>query len=82
MSKLTWIKATLLLGLMAFILILFPSQKNAPKELTVKGTLPDWQNVFSSLEQSNAPHLQVEAAKTFILTQINKQLADTSKPKK
>jgi hypothetical protein len=53
------------------------------KTAKVEGTIQDWDAVIQVMDQSNAPHQSVEAAKNFIIIQVNAQLADsTAKPKK
>ena len=51
------------------------------KLLKVEGSKEVWQAIINVIDKSNAPHLDVEAAKQFIIEQVNKQL-DTTKNKK
>jgi len=82
MNKLTLTRAFQLFTLMGVILIFTTSQQVPPKDLTVKGQLSEFQNLVNCLEQSNASHLNVQAALNFVVPQLQKQLAGTTKPKK
>lgn len=63
-------------------LFLFSFKGEETKTAKVEGTIQDWNAVIQVMDQSNAPHQSVEAAKNFIISQVNAQLADTTKPKK
>ncbi len=71
------------------------SFSNPPKTLTVSGDLPEWNkhlskldNVRALVDRSNLPNQEVkfiiqtiDSLGMFIVPQLNKQLADTSKKK-
>lgn len=60
---------------------LFSFNSTQQQSLKVEGVVQEWQNVINVMEQSNARHLEVEAAKKFIITQLNQQLDTTNKKK-
>jgi hypothetical protein len=67
-----------LLVVLLVAVFIFLAGFSTTKPLTVTGEAQDWNNVLFCLEQSNSPHLQVVAARDFLL----KQLTDTTKQKK
>lgn len=63
--------------LLAFIAILFMSATE-DKTLSVKGSIQQWNGVLQIIEQSNAPHLEVQATKEFIIKQLQGQIKQDS----
>lgn len=53
---------------------------NEEKKLTVSLTLQEWQAVLNVIDQSNAPHLQVQQVQNLLIPALNKQI-DTTKGK-
>lgn len=72
-------KVVLIIGIAVLIAIL--TGFNEPRKLKVEGVVEQWQMTIDVIEQSNAPHLQVEAVKKFLLPQLQSQLTDTTKKK-
>jgi hypothetical protein len=62
----------------AIVAMITAFQASAPQGqnpvFAVQGTIQDWEIVVQVINQSNAPHTTVEAAKKFIVEQVNIQL--------
>lgn len=69
---------------MSVILCITTSQVKPPtqKNLTVTLTLDQWNYVLDAIDKSNAPHANVKQILEWVTPQLNKQLSDTTKPKK
>lgn len=74
-------KTIILFCITAFTLILFTSQTQAPKPLTVTLTIDQWNYTLDAIDKSNAPHANVKQILEWITPQLQKQLADTTKKK-
>jgi hypothetical protein len=68
----------LLTILSAFFLLSFTAGEKE-KTLTATGDIQAWQALIDCIENSNEPHVKVEAVKKWILPQLQKQLSDTTK---
>lgn len=66
--------------LIAFFLVVILISFNNEKTYSLKLTEQEFQALWYVVQQSNAPHLQVEAVKEFLSKQYNSQ-ADTTKKK-
>lgn len=75
-------KSITVLAIAALAFISLTSQAPKPKEYTVTLTLQAWEVVMDVIDKSTAPHSQVKEIQQIILPQLQKQLADTTAPKK
>lgn len=67
---------------LALGLMLAASTTDAPKTLKVEGELPAWQALLDCVEKSTAPHTEVKAVQEWVVGQLQKQLADSTKENK
>jgi hypothetical protein len=75
-------KSITVIAIVALAFISLTSQAPKPKDYTVTLSLPEWQAVMAVIDNSNANHLQVKEVQNLIVPQLQKQLADTTAPKK
>lgn len=62
----------------AFFLLSFTAGEKE-KSLVVTGEVQAWQALLDCIENSNEPHVKVEAVKKWLLPQLQKQLQDSTK---
>jgi hypothetical protein len=62
------------------LLTLLSFKTNEEKKLKVELTLSEWNAVLQVIDQSNAPHVNVEAVKKVLIDQLREQV-DTTKRK-
>lgn len=62
------------------LLTLLSFNTNEDKKLKVELTVNEWNAVLQVIDQSNAPHLNVEAVKKVLIDQLKAQM-DTTKRK-
>lgn len=51
------------------------------KDLTATGSIEQWQELLNVVDQSNASHQQVTKVQQWLIPQLQKQAADTTKKK-
>lgn len=51
------------------------------KKLTVELSIEQWQAILSQMDNSNAPHSEVKITTSWIVEQLSKQVADSTKKK-
>ncbi len=51
---------------------------NTEKKLTVELSIADWQKVMHVIDESNAPHSSVKDVQRMIVSQLQKQITDST----
>lgn len=51
------------------------------KDLTATASVEQWQDLINIVDQSTAPHVQVTRVQQWLIPQLQKQAADTTKKK-
>jgi len=73
-----------MLSLIVLISLSASAQKadtTKPKQLVLSGEVAAFESLLNAIEQSNAPHVQIEALKKWVLGQLQPQIQTTGKPK-